>query len=183
MLFIRRCLFKISFSISSCLFLFLSSISSFSSSVLLSFSLNDPVVSLCFIHLSSNEADRSYSLKISHFLLPFWYSCTTWLLNSSVNALRSFLGIDSVILVTSIIFFVIPSSIPLFFCPIKCSLFNMLFNIYCDETCHLEKDNINVMVIGLFGVHQEKLIEINQRIKQIKERNDIYTTTELKWIK
>jgi len=59
----------------------------------------------------------------------------------------------------------------------------MLFNIYCDETCHLEKDNINVMVIGAVWCPQEKLIEINQRIKQIKERNDIYTTTELKWTK
>lgn len=59
----------------------------------------------------------------------------------------------------------------------------MTYNIYCDETCHLEKDNINVMVIGAVWCPQAKLIEINQRIKQIKERNDIYPTTELKWTK
>lgn len=59
----------------------------------------------------------------------------------------------------------------------------MVFNIYCDETCHLEKDSINVMVIGAVWCPQVKLKEINQRIRQIKERNKIYSTTELKWTK
>lgn len=27
----------------------------------------------------------------------------------------------------------------------------MLYNVYCDETCHLEHDGINDMVIGQYG--------------------------------
>ena len=46
----------------------------------------------------------------------------------------------------------------------------MLYNVYCDETCHLEHDGINVMVLGAVWCQQDKLKEINQRIRQIKER-------------
>ena len=31
----------------------------------------------------------------------------------------------------------------------------MLFNIYCDESCHLEHDGINVMVWDQYGVHSQ----------------------------
>lgn len=44
----------------------------------------------------------------------------------------------------------------------------MLYNVYCDETCHLEHDGINVMVLGAIWCPQNKLKEINQRIRQIK---------------
>ena len=59
----------------------------------------------------------------------------------------------------------------------------MLYNVYCDETCHLENDGINVMVLGAIWCPQSKLKEINQRIKQIKERSGIPSTLELKWTK
>ena len=59
----------------------------------------------------------------------------------------------------------------------------MLYNIYCDETCHLENDNINVMVLGAVWCPQNKLKEINQRISQIKERNGVSPKMELKWTK
>ena len=59
----------------------------------------------------------------------------------------------------------------------------MVYNIYCDETCHLENDGINAMVIGAVWCPQEKLREINQRIKRIKIKNGISPTTELKWTK
>ena len=59
----------------------------------------------------------------------------------------------------------------------------MLYNVYCDETCHLEHDGINDMVIGAVWCPQNKLREINQRIKEIKTRNGISPTTELKWTK
>ena len=59
----------------------------------------------------------------------------------------------------------------------------MLYNVYCDETCHLEHDGINVMVLGAVWCPQEKLKEINQRIRQIKVRNDVSPTMELKWTK
>ena len=59
----------------------------------------------------------------------------------------------------------------------------MLYNVYCDDTCHLEHDGINVMVLGAVWCPQSKLKEINQRIRQIKERNGVSPTMELKWTK
>lgn len=59
----------------------------------------------------------------------------------------------------------------------------MLYNVYCDETCHLEHDGINVMVLGAVWCQQEKLKEINQRIRQIKQRNSVSPKMELKWTK
>ncbi len=59
----------------------------------------------------------------------------------------------------------------------------MLYNVYCDETCHLEHDGINDMVIGAIWCPQEKLHEINDRIRDIKRRNGILPSAEMKWIK
>lgn len=59
----------------------------------------------------------------------------------------------------------------------------MTYNIYCDESCHLEKDGINVMVLGAIWCPQAKIREINQRIRQIKSRNGISERAELKWVK
>ena len=59
----------------------------------------------------------------------------------------------------------------------------MLYNVYCDETCHLEHDGINVMVLGAIWCPQSKLKEINQRIRQIKARNGVSQEMELKWTK
>lgn len=59
----------------------------------------------------------------------------------------------------------------------------MLYNVYCDETCHLERDGINDMVIGAVWCPQDKLRGINQRIRTIKLRNGISPSAELKWTK
>jgi len=59
----------------------------------------------------------------------------------------------------------------------------MLYNVYCDETCHLEHDGINDMVLGAVWCPQVKLQEINQRIKEIKLRNGVSVNMELKWTK
>lgn len=59
----------------------------------------------------------------------------------------------------------------------------MLYNIYCDESCHLEHDGINVMVLGAVWCPQPVLKEINTRIKQLKEQAGVSTNIELKWTK
>ncbi len=59
----------------------------------------------------------------------------------------------------------------------------MLYNVYCDETCHLEHDSSNAMVLGAVWCPQSKLREINERIRQIKRRNNVSETMELKWTK
>ncbi len=59
----------------------------------------------------------------------------------------------------------------------------MEFNMYCDESCHLENDNSNVMTIG--GIHflKEKSKEINSRIVDIKKKHGVSPTSEIKWTK
>lgn len=59
----------------------------------------------------------------------------------------------------------------------------MLYNVYCDESCHLENDDSNVMVLGAIWCPQRKLQEINDRIREIKKQDGISPTTELKWVK
>lgn len=59
----------------------------------------------------------------------------------------------------------------------------MEYNIYCDESCHLEHDRSNVMSIGAVYCPKEKIREINDRIKTIKQRNGIPANRELKWVK
>lgn len=59
----------------------------------------------------------------------------------------------------------------------------MEYNVYCDESCHLEHDGINVMVIGAVWCPHDYVRDINDRIRQIKVRNGISATAEMKWIK
>lgn len=58
-----------------------------------------------------------------------------------------------------------------------------IFNVYCDESCHLEHDGINVMVLGAVWCPQSKLQEINQRIRDIKAKNTVSANAEMKWTK
>ena len=55
------------------------------------------------------------------------------------------------------------------------------FNIYCDESCHLEHDDSNVMVLGCVWCPIEKKDGIFTRLREIKVRNGIKPTCELKW--
>lgn len=59
----------------------------------------------------------------------------------------------------------------------------MLYNVYCDETCHLENDGINDMVLGAVWCPQNEVRKINQEIREIKTRNDVSEKMELKWTK
>lgn len=60
---------------------------------------------------------------------------------------------------------------------------NILYNIYCDESCHLENDGINDMVLGAVWCPQAKFKEISERIKEIKAKYQVLPTSELKWTK
>lgn len=60
---------------------------------------------------------------------------------------------------------------------------NTLYNIYCDESCHLENDGINDMVLGAIWCPQVKLKEISDRIRKIKAKHQILPMAELKWTK
>ena len=60
---------------------------------------------------------------------------------------------------------------------------NKLYNVYCDESCHLENDGINDMVLGAVWCPQDKLSIINQDIKEIKLQYGVQPHSELKWTK
>ena len=62
-----------------------------------------------------------------------------------------------------------------------------LFNIYCDESCHLEDKNITpknrFMVLGGISCPSNRKDEIFQRIKDIKKDNGVTHLSEIKWTK
>lgn len=59
----------------------------------------------------------------------------------------------------------------------------MEYNVYCDESCHLEHDGINVMALGAIYCPKDSVKKVNERIRDIKERNSIPVFRELKWTK
>ncbi|MBS6345004.1 MAG: DUF3800 domain-containing protein [Bifidobacterium pseudolongum] len=57
------------------------------------------------------------------------------------------------------------------------------YNLYCDESCHLEHDKSDVMVLGALIIPKEKTEEIRNRIIEIKSRYGVKARTEVKWTK
>lgn len=60
-----------------------------------------------------------------------------------------------------------------------------LFNIYCDESCHLEHDPVNVtaMVVGGILCPDAKKKEANDCIREIKKKHGVARDAEIKWNK
>lgn len=67
----------------------------------------------------------------------------------------------------------------------KCYNINMndSYSIYCDESCHLENDGQDVMVLGGVWCNTSYKKEIYSRIRDIKEKHGIPKYTEMKWTK
>lgn len=59
----------------------------------------------------------------------------------------------------------------------------MDYNIYCDESCHLENDKEKYMILG--GIICEKVNrrKIRNVIQRIKNMNNIKPAAEIKWNK
>lgn len=57
------------------------------------------------------------------------------------------------------------------------------YNIYCDESCHLEHDHQKVMVLGAVWCSVEKSREAFIRIREIKQKYGLSSTFEIKWTK
>ena len=60
---------------------------------------------------------------------------------------------------------------------------SQVFNIYCDESSHLENDRQSVMILGAVWCPLEKVREISVRLREIKERNGLKPHFEIKWTK
>ena len=58
-----------------------------------------------------------------------------------------------------------------------------VFNVSCDESCHLEHDWQEVMVLGAVWCPIEKTREIARSIRDIKERHGLACHFEIKWTK
>lgn len=60
---------------------------------------------------------------------------------------------------------------------------SIAFNIYCDESCHLQNDHQQVMILGAVWCVVEKTREIATRIREIKAHHGLALTFEIKWAK
>jgi len=56
-----------------------------------------------------------------------------------------------------------------------------MINIYCDESCHLENDGNNIMLLGAVWCPKIKVKEINLAIRAIKDNNNLPSYREMKW--
>lgn len=57
------------------------------------------------------------------------------------------------------------------------------FNIYCDESCHLENDHQQVMILGALWGPNDQAKNISKRIKTIKKKHGLNPNFEIKWKK
>jgi hypothetical protein len=57
------------------------------------------------------------------------------------------------------------------------------YNIYCDESCHLENDHQKIMVLGAIWCPLLAKRKIAEEIRQIKIRHGLARTFEIKWTK
>lgn len=57
------------------------------------------------------------------------------------------------------------------------------FNIYCDESCHLEHDNQKAMVLGSIWCQKGLTQEVFERIRNLKSKHGLSHDFEIKWNK
>ena len=58
-----------------------------------------------------------------------------------------------------------------------------IFNVYCDESCHLEHDRQKAMVLGAIWCPLDKSREIAVRLREIKQKHGLTPDFEVKWTK
>jgi hypothetical protein len=61
--------------------------------------------------------------------------------------------------------------------------FMTIYNIYCDESCHLENDKQKAMAIGGVWCPLDKKEEIFHQLRDLKTRHGLSSKMELKWNK
>ncbi|MCC8304137.1 MULTISPECIES: DUF3800 domain-containing protein [Bacillus] len=58
-----------------------------------------------------------------------------------------------------------------------------MYNIYCDESCHLENDNQKAMVLGAIKIQRDRVKSVSDDIKSIKINHGLSKYAEIKWTK
>lgn len=56
-----------------------------------------------------------------------------------------------------------------------------IYNIYCDESCHLENDGQKSMVLGAISCPKDKAREIAVRLRELKQEWGMSRHMEVKW--
>lgn len=57
------------------------------------------------------------------------------------------------------------------------------YNVYCDESCHLENDGQKAMALGAVWCPLDKTREIAVRLREIKQKHGLSPQFEVKWTK
>ena len=57
------------------------------------------------------------------------------------------------------------------------------YNVYCDESCHLEHDRFKAMSLGAVWCPKNKVREMNKRLIEIKGKHGVKNDAEVKWTK
>lgn len=60
---------------------------------------------------------------------------------------------------------------------------SQVYNVYCDESGHLEHDHLPVMVLGAVWCPLDKVREISTRLREIKRQHGLSPQFEVKWAK
>lgn len=58
-----------------------------------------------------------------------------------------------------------------------------IYNVYCDESCHLENDREKAMVLGAVWCPLEETRRISASIREIKQKHGLRSDFEVKWTK
>ena len=58
-----------------------------------------------------------------------------------------------------------------------------VFNVYCDESCHLENDQKPIMVLGAVWCQLDRVRDISTHLENIKRKHGLKPRFEIKWTK
>lgn len=58
-----------------------------------------------------------------------------------------------------------------------------IFNVYCDESCHLERDGQPIMVLGALWCSVDRVREVAIRLRDLKAAHGLARGFEMKWNK
>lgn len=58
-----------------------------------------------------------------------------------------------------------------------------MINIYCDESCHLQYDDSEVMLLGGIACDKKKVKRVSQKIRRLKRLYGLSPNFEIKWTK
>ncbi|MFT7632351.1 MAG: hypothetical protein ACI87E_003403 [Mariniblastus sp.] len=58
-----------------------------------------------------------------------------------------------------------------------------ILNIYCDESCHLDKDESSVMTLGAVSCPTSHARKLSLKVRELKRKHGLSDSFEIKWVK